>query len=401
MISDVPLGAFLSGGLDSSSIVAFARQYTNQKLQCFTIDFDQELAKEEGFVSDLPYARRVAKHLDVDLHIVRVGPEIASGLPAMVEQLDEPLADFAALNVFFIAGLARQQGIKVLLSGAGGDDVFTGYRRHRALGLNFLWDRLPGGLQRMLSGVGRRLPARRPLLRRVAKLLSVASMQGDERLASYFDWASPEVVRDLFVRELAPTLDEEPLLEALRKAPDTATPLQRMLLLEQQFFLGDHNLIYTDKMSMAASVETRVPFLDPEVMTLAASIPDQYRQRGAVGKWILKKAMEGILPADVIYRPKMGFGVPLRAWLHGPLQNLSRELLSPDTLRKRGIFDPEAVSHLLRDEELGRADHAYSILSLMCIELWCRSFLDKTPGSTDRIPFGTVPAIEAGSLQRS
>lgn len=391
MISDVPLGAFLSGGLDSSAIVAFARQHTAERLQCFTIDFDPKLAKEEGFASDLPYARRVARHLDVDLHIVNVGAEMANGLPFMVQQLDEPLADFAALNVLFIARLAREQGIKVLLSGAGGDDLFTGYRRHRALGLDSVWERIPTPIRLAVAALGGRLSTRSPLLRRMSKLLTAGAISGDERLASYFDWVSPTIVRHMFVPELASNLDEEPLLETIRSAPPSATPLQRMLLLEQRYFLPDHNLNYTDKMSMAVGVETRVPYLDPELMDLASRIPDRYRQHGSEGKWILKRAMEGILPQDVIYRPKTGFGVPLRAWIHGPLKSLLQDLLSAETIRKRGLFEPAAVAQLLNDDKAGHADHAYSILSLMCIELWCRAFIDLEPGSGAPVAFYELP----------
>jgi asparagine synthase (glutamine-hydrolysing) len=299
----------------------------------------------------------------------------------MVWHLDEPQPDLSALNVLFISRLARQHGIKVLLSGAGGDDLFSGYRRHRALGLDAVWDRIPGSLRGFLAGVGRRLPGRPPLLRRLAKLLTATGVEGDERLASYFDWTSAKTVRNLFVPELAKTLNEEPLLAALQSMPATTTALQRMLLLEQRYFLADHNLNYTDKMSMAAGVETRVPFLDPDLMALAARIPDRYRQRGAEGKWILKKAMEGILPNNVIYRSKTGFGVPLRAWLRGPLKSMLHELLSVDSLRKRGIFDPIAVSRTVSESELGQADHAYSIFSLMCIELWCRGFIDGGAGT--------------------
>ena len=380
MVSDVPLGAFLSGGLDSSAVVAYARQRTTERLQCFTIDFGEQLAKEEGFERDFPYAERVARHLDVDLHVVRVDSGMAGELARMVWQLDEPQADFCALNVLFISRLARQHGIKVLLSGAGGDDLFTGYRRHRALGLNAVWDRTPRRLRGFLAGVGGRLPGRSPLLRRLARLLTAGNIEGDAQLASYFDWASARTVRNLFVPEVARTLNEEPLLDALESMPARATPLQRMLLLEQRYFLGDHNLNYTDKMSMAAGVEARVPFLDPDLMALAARIPDRFRQHGGESKWVLKKAMEGTLPNDVIYRPKRGFGVPLRAWLRGPLKSMLHDQLSSDTLRRRGLFDPYAVSQLVSENEMGRTDNAGSILSLMCIELWCQVFIDSDRG---------------------
>lgn len=382
MVSDVPLGAFLSGGLDSSAIVAYARQHTAGRLQCFTIDFDEVLAKEEGLDRDFPYAERVARHLDVDLHVVRVDAEMAGELARMVWQLDEPQADFSALNVWYISRLARKHGIKVLLSGAGGDDLFTGYRRHRALGLNALWDRMPQEARGFAAGVGELLPGRPPLLRRLKKLLAAARMQGDGRLASYFDWVPAKRVRKLFVPELAQTLGEEPLLADLQNMPETATPLQRMLLLEQRYFLADHNLNYSDKMSMAAGVETRVPFLDTEVVALAARIPDRFRQHGAQSKWILKKAMEGTLPNEVLHRPKMGFGVPLRAWLRGPLKTMMYDLLSRGTLSKRRLFEPTAVSELVADNEVGKVDYAHSILSLMCIELWCQEFIDKCAGDS-------------------
>jgi len=380
MVSDVPLGAFLSGGLDSSAVVAYARQYTTERLQCFTIDFGERLAKEEGFERDFPYAERVARHLDVDLHVVRVDSGMAGELARMAWQLDEPQADFSALNVLFISRLARQHGIKVLLSGAGGDDLFTGYRRHRALGLNAVWDRMPNTLRGFFGRVGSQLPGRPPFLRRLAKLLAASNIEGDGRLASYFDWASAGTVRNLFVPELARNLNEEPLLDAIHSMPTMATPLQRMLLLEQRYFLADHNLNYTDKMSMAAGVEARVPFLDPDLVELAARIPDSFRQHGAHSKWILKKAMEGILPNDVIHRPKMGFGVPLRVWLRGPLKTMQYDLLSTERLRKRGLFDAAAVLRLVADNETGRADYAYSILSLMCVELWCQWFIDSDGG---------------------
>ena len=376
MISDVPVGAFLSGGLDSSAVVAFARQHSIARLQCFTIDFDPELAKQEGFVRDLPYAERAARYLDVDLHVVKVGSEIACQLEQMVWQLDEPLADMAALNVLFISRLAREHGIKVLLSGAGGDDLFTGYRRHRAVGLDALWDRLSAPMRHIFAGTGRRLPTRAPFLRRLAKVLSAASLEGNERLVSYFEWEPDATVRKLFAPEIALS-SEQPLLQALEDMPSTATPLQRMLLLEQRYFLTDHNLNYTDKMSMAEGVETRVPFLDPDVVSMASRIPDRFRQRGSQGKWILKQAMQGVLPKEVIDRPKTGFGVPLRAWLRGPLGSMMGDLLSPDSVRKRAIFDPSAVAQFLLENKQGRgADHSYSLLSLMCIELWCRQFLD-------------------------
>jgi asparagine synthase (glutamine-hydrolysing) len=154
--------------------------------------------------------------------------------------------------------------------------------------------------------------------------------------------------------------------------------LERLLALEQRFFLADHNLTYTDKMSMAAGVEVRVPFLDTALIEYAARIPMRFKQNGRVGKWILKKSMEPYLPHDVIYRPKSGFGAPLRRWMRRELQPLLSDLLSVASIKRRGLFDPLAVHRLIRDNHSGRADAAYTLLGLLCIEIWCRAYIDAT-----------------------
>jgi len=378
MISDVPLGAFLSGGLDSSAIVAYARNHASGRLQCFTIDYDEREARAEGMVRDLPFAERVARHLDVDLHVVRVGAEMADHLQEMVWHLDEPQADLAALNVLFISRLARERGIKVLLSGAGGDDVFSGYRRHRAMQLDRYLAAIPGPVRGLLARGAGFLPARPAALRRLSMALSRARLSPEQRLLSWFDWVGADAVAGLFAQDVREGLSRrDPLAEAVARMPASASPLQRMLLLEQKFFLADHNLNYTDKMSMAAGVEVRVPFLDPDLMRRAARVPDRLRVRSGEAKWVLKRAMEPLLPREVIYRPKTGFGVPLRAWLRGPLRGLVRDTLDPAAIRRRGIFDADAVARLVDADASGRADFAYSILGLVCIEVWCRQFVDR------------------------
>jgi len=172
----------------------------------------------------------------------------------------------------------------------------------------------------------------------------------------------------------------EPMLEFLASLPSQVTPLERMLALEQRFFLADHNLIYTDKMSMAVGVEVRVPFLDPDLVDFAARIPTQYKQRGSVGKWVLKQAMEPFLPRDVIYRPKTGFGAPIRRWMRHELRDLVGDLLSPASLKRRGLFDPTAVQWLISQNLQGRVEVSYVLLSLLCVEIWCRRFVDHSEG---------------------
>lgn len=377
MVADVPVGAFLSGGLDSSAVVAFAREQAPD-LRCFTIE--NPGGRDAGEADDLPYARRVAAHLGVSLDVVTVtSSDIASDIERMIHSLDEPLGDPAPLNVLYISQLARRNGIKVLLSGAGGDDLFSGYRRHRALRYEGLWGRLPGAVRRLIGRGAAALDQRSVAGRRLAKLFAHAGEDDDGRLLGYFAWARDSGLRRLYAPAFAAQLDsvraDEPMREFLATIPPGTTRLERMLALEQRFFLADHNLIYTDKMSMAAGVEVRVPFLDLELVDLAARIPDRFKQRGREGKWVLKKAMEPYLPRDVIYRPKTGFGAPLRRWFNHELREMVRDILSAESLTRRGLFDPAAVQCLIQDTASGRRDGAYTLFSLLCIEIWCRQFL--------------------------
>jgi asparagine synthase (glutamine-hydrolysing) len=382
MVADVPVGAFLSGGLDSSAVVAFARQFAGtQKLQCFTIGFQDNALQQEGMPEDLPYARQVAEALDVELHTVYVGSEMVQQLEKMLYYLDEPQADPAPLNALFISQLARQHGIKVLLSGAGGDDIFTGYRRHYALLQEKYWSWMPQLARSGVRHVSRLLPTSVPFGRRLTKAFQYADYaDDDERLVSYFYWIDPHIQQGLYTAELQTHLADlspaTPLLAALTSLPENTPALNRMLYLEGKFFLADHNLNYTDKMGMAAGVEVRVPLLDPELIALAARLPIAFKQHGAVGKWIFKKAMEPYLPRDVIYRPKTGFGAPLRSWLRHVLRPVAEALLSEASLKRRGLFDPQAVQRLMELDRRGRIDGAYPIFALMCLELWAQIFVD-------------------------
>jgi asparagine synthase (glutamine-hydrolysing) len=387
LVSDVPLGAFLSGGLDSSAVVAFAQQHHQQqssgkaeRLQCFSIEMKGGSTSAEGFAEDLPYARRVADHLGVDLHVVQVGDEMMDRLHDMVYLLDEPTPDPAALHTLFISELARSQGIKVLLSGAGGDDIFTGYRRHFALMQEFWWGGWPQPLRQGLSGLAGLMPVSTPLGRRISKAFQYAGQDAEHRLASYFLWLDPSHALRLLTPEFRAGLDEEclyaPLLQTLTNLPVDTEPLNRMLYLECKHFLADHNLNYTDKMGMAAGVEVRVPLLDLDLVRLAGSLPIEMKQRGTVGKWIFKKAMEPYLPHDVIYRPKTGFGVPLRKWLQGVLKPLVDDVLSSRSLLARGVFEPSSVRQLVDADRAGKVDASYTIFSMVCLELWCRQYID-------------------------
>ena len=324
---------------------------------------------------DLPYAQRVAKHLGVPLEVVKIDSDIINDLPKLIYQLDEPQADVAPLNAWYIAKLAREQGVKVLLSGAGGDDILTGYRRHYALSQERYWSWLPKPIRYVLQNGAARLPKNNPQLRRVAKAFAYASLNKNERLSTYFHWLNADDINGLFKEPLIDRYD--PVIEHVKSLPDSMSQLQKMLQIDSKYFLVDHNFNYTDKVSMAEGVEVRVPLVDLEMVEMAAQIPDKYKQRGVHGKWIFKKAMERYLPTNVIYRPKTGFGAPVRPWIRNELRDNVDELLSESSIRDRDLFDHRKIRQLIDKDRKGEIDAAYTILSLMSIELWCRQFIDK------------------------
>ena len=378
LISDVPLGAFLSGGLDSSSIVAFAKEKI-PNIQCFTI-LSKIKTDNDGFADDYPYAKKVARKLEVPLEVVEFSNEdLAQNLEEMVYQLDEPLADPACMSVLMISKIARKNGIKVLLSGTGGDDIFTGYRRHLALTNEYCWSWLPFSTRKLINHLSLRLPKNNAFTRRLAKLFSGAHLSSDNRLLNYFRWINESELNNIydpiFKQRLESYSSVNPIAYFLNRLPKKLTRLEKMLAIEQRFFLTEHNLLYTDKMSMQAGIEVRVPFLDKELVDFAFKISDRYKQRGSTSKWILKKAMEPYLPKDIIYRPKTGFGVPLRRWLKYELRDWLYEILSESNLNKFGLFNPQSVTQLVKDNELGKIDASYTLLSIATIQLWCSRYL--------------------------
>jgi asparagine synthase (glutamine-hydrolysing) len=385
LVSDVPVGAYLSGGLDSSAIVSMMRRaQPDGRITCFTIDFPEH-SDSEGSPRDLPYARKVARHIGVDLIEVLMAPEAIGRLPRMVELLDEPQADPAPINALLIAERAREMGIPVLLSGVGGDDLFSGYRRHWALMFERNWSWLPAPARRAFQTVassfadGRGFGQSRPAVRRLAKMFAYAGEDADRRLVSYFWWSTERLRRGLyspdFAAQLASIDTAAPLLESLARIPRELDPLQRLLYLETKHFLPDHNLNYTDRAGMAVGVEVRVPMLDVELVRFATRVPAQFKQRGRIGKAILKRAMRPYLPVDVIRREKTGFGAPLRRWLRCELRSLAEDTLSSSVLQRRGIFDPAAVRSLMERNLAGQVDGAYTLFALMTLELWCRRYL--------------------------
>ena len=371
MVADVPVSAFLSGGMDSSTVVAFAARHVGRdRLTCFTAATDAEAMRKEGFADDLPYAREVAKHFGVRLHEVHVDAEDFIKAHTHFSDADLPIVDPASLITYTLSKAARDAGFKVMLSGSGGDDVFGGYRRHTATQFEPLFSRLPHGITSGLSKLLSAVPGSSPAVRRARKLLNGADLDQDGRLIARFHWIAPEVA---YALTGARQDVDMPLRQALRECGGETDPLERMLVLEKRFFLADHNLAYMDQMGMAASVEIRVPLIDIEVVAAAARIPSHMKLRAWRAKGILKQAMVGHLPMQIINRRKTGFGAPLRQWLSGPLKERVRDTLSPAALKSAGIVNPDVATKLISDHYRDTADSAYTIFALYAIHRWAKA----------------------------
>lgn len=381
MVADVPVGAFLSGGLDSSSICAFARKHvTGGKLKCFTIE--AKGFEEEGFVDDLKYARQMASYLGVSLEVIQAGAqEISDHMEKMVYHMDEPLADTASINTMMIARLARDNGITVLLSGTGGDDLFAGYERHMALELEKLWAWAPRSLRKLMSLLAGVMPIYSPIMRRLAKVFRFAEMDPYSRIAGYFHLAHPSVEMSILSQHSRNALKDEPfskpLMDALEETNEAMDRLEQMLLLDAKHYLIDNNLLYTDKMTMAHGVEARVPFLDPDLARIAADLPSKMKFHKTTGKYVLKKAMSSFLPMEIIERPKTGFGIPIRRLIKNELKESFSDLLSEKSIKSRGFFDFAGVQSLLKRDSESRIDAANLIFTIGCVEMWARQFIDR------------------------
>ncbi|MEJ6475593.1 asparagine synthase (glutamine-hydrolyzing) [Pseudoalteromonas piscicida] len=384
LVSDVEVGAFLSGGLDSSLVCAIAKSENENFKEVFSIDITSD--DKDGFTDDLPYAKKVAEELGLDLNLVSASSTDVSDLPSCIYYLDEPQADPAIINAFKICQLANSKGIKVLLSGAGGDDFFTGYRRHLAARLIDKAEKVPHFFKSLVSYSSRLFKTNSTFGRRVHKLSNALNQKGDDALISLFSWMPKEDSLKLFKEELRDKVAFSGYSTLKSKLANSASSnnVEKVLDLEREFFLVDHNFNYTDKMSMANGVEVRVPLVSLELAKVASQIPTNQKLKGKEGKWILKKVAEKWLPNSVIYRSKTGFGAPLRSWLHGPLKPLVDHLLSEESVSKRGIFDYSEVQKIINADAKGSGDYAYSIYALLTMEMWFRQFIDcPTPTKLD------------------
>jgi asparagine synthase (glutamine-hydrolysing) len=378
LLSDVPVGFFLSGGLDSSLIVAIARKLQpHRKLKCYTIDTKSNSIRE-GTREDLPYAKMVADYLDVNLEIVPANIDILRDFDKMIYHLDEPQSDPAPLNVYNICQKAREQGYTVLLGGAAGDDVFSGYRRHQSLFYERKINFIPFLIKKQIFKLSQLLNYESAVSRRIKKQFSIYLYEDERnRSASLYGWLPQERVKRLFKVNIGSFCPNEFLINSLQNIPKEMSRLNQMLFWELKYFLPDHNLNYTDKMSMAHGVEIRVPYLDKELVEFSTTIPPELKMKGFTTKYLLRKVAEKYLPFEVVNRPKSGFGAPVRDWVINDLRDKIETILSKSVLLKQGIFNYEEIFKLIEENEKGIVDASYSIWGLLSIQSWLNQFWDK------------------------
>ncbi len=374
--SEVPLGAFLSGGIDSSIVVALMQKLSQDRVKTYSIGFPVAEFDETS------YAREVARHLGTDHHEERVEPDSVGILPKLMWYYDEPFGDSSAIPTYYVAQMTRQH-VTVALSGDGGDELFAGYKRYLAVRLGATFDRLPAPLRHVLAGrFWQRLPSserQRTLVRRFKRFTAGLAQSGERR---YFDWVSifneaqrAELYSDDFLAQL-PDSDPFDFLKSAFQLMRGRDPVTAASLVDLVTYLPCDLMTKVDIATMAHGLECRAPFLDRQVVELAIGMPLELKLRGRRGKRILLETFGPLLPRSLLNRSKMGFGVPLGHWFRNELRDYSHEvLLDPATLA-RGFFRPQAVRRLLADHGSGVFDHSYRLWSLLVFELWQRTWVD-------------------------
>lgn len=390
MVADVPLGSFLSGGIDSSSIVAMMKQHSNgRRVGTYTIGIEADDLRYDIIPDDVQWARRVNQQLDTDYHEIMLKPEVAELLPRLVYHMDEPAIDMAIPS--YLVSRAARETMRVMLSGMGGDEVFAGYPRQMAMKIAGAFDPVPRLLRRpMMKALDYALPGGMPgkltaPLRNAKKFARSAALAFENRYLGYGTYFTDQAKARLYADQMRTTTIGLDAYSAHRRyfaqAKDAA-PLNQLLYVDLKTFLPCLNLMTTDKTAMAANLEVRVPFLNHEMLQLAARMPPHLKLRGLKRKYILKRAAERLLPREVVWRKKAGFGAPIRSWLRGPLRPMVDELLSEETVRRRGLFRPEEVRSLIAANLSGREDYNLQVFQLLTLELWQQAFIDgvQSPG---------------------
>ncbi len=399
MVADVKVSAFLSGGLDSSLVVALMTKQKGEPITTYTIAFTEEDKKFEAMPDDQKYAKLVAQHLGADYQEIIIKPGVAELLPKLIYHLDEPIADPASINTYLICKMAKESGTTVLLSGMGADEIFSGYRKHLSVKIAGLYKQVPALLRRgVIEPVVKALPVAGErggfkLFRWARRFVKSASLPDFEAFIGSYSYYNEAELRALLSTEFQDVAmksfaesypihrHEEIRKEILARQPNLDL-ITLMCAVDTKLFLASLNLTYSDKSSMAASVEERVPFVDYRIVEFAHRLPARYKLggnmlSGYVQKYLLKKVAERYLPKEIVYRPKAPFGAPLRAWVRKDLDEMIHDLLSPERLRQRGLFNPSAIATMLQQHRTGQEDSAHRIWALLTLELWMREFIDK------------------------
>lgn len=379
LVSDAPVASFLSGGLDSSIVTALAHR-RDPSIEAYTIAFRPEDQRLEAMPDDARYARTMAAHLGMRLHEIEIHPDVVEMLPRMVDILDEPIGDPAAINTLLMCEAARQSGVKVLLSGMGADELFGGYRKHLATLLTARYRRVPRpvrsglvaplvrGLPVAVGGHGLRT------VRWAQRFLTFAELPEQEAFRRSYTLYDRDELAELLDPSLAIHVDG--VIEHHRRVYEDnalADQVSRMCLADTRMFMPGLNLTYTDRASMAVSTEVRVPFVDPAVFAAAFSLPASDKIRGRTQKAALKDAARGWLPDEIIDRPKASFGAPLRAWVANDLRELVDDVLVGGELVATGFLQRGPLRRLVEDQRAGRRDESKQIWQLLSLELWYRN----------------------------
>jgi len=384
-VADVPVSCFLSGGLDSSLISVLAKK-SNENLSTYTIGTGDKDKAVEKMPDDEKYAAMLAEMHHFNHNVIKISPDIIKDLPHMVRHLDEPIGDPAAINTYLICKAAKEKGVKVLLSGMGADEIFFGYRRQKATLMALRFNLLPKPVKYVIAKVVNLLPVKISgkgfkFGRWAKRFMSFATMPLNEAYMRSYSYYDTNQLKELMKKDYWMGIDainkehEEKFNAKFRN-----DPINQICNTDISMFMLGLNLTYSDRASMAASVEVRVPFIDRLVVSKAMEIPGDLKIQKGISKFILKKAAEKWLPNKIIYRPKASFGAPIRSWISNDLRVMVDELLSEEAITKRGFVNYAVVKKLITDDRNGTADNAYQIYQLLTLELWCREFLDAHPG---------------------
>ena len=376
LMSEVPLGAFLSGGIDSSAVVALMSEASSDPVKTFSIGF------EEQDFSELHHARRIAEHVGADHHEFIVRPDAMEVLPLLVEHYGEPYADSSAIPTYYVARETRKH-VTVALNGDGGDEAFAGYERYAAMQLAERYHRLPAALRKLAiqPAIGL-LPSSetsRSRIRDAKRFIQAASLPKRERYMRWVSVFDTQAKQDLYSDEFAHEMaDVHPssILDPWFARANGSGIVDAALLTDIMTYLPNDLLVKVDIASMAVSLEARSPFLDHHVIEFAASLPERFKLRGLTTKYLLKKVLHKLLPAENLERRKMGFGVPIGHWFRGKMQPFLRETLLSEKALSRGLFKPSSVRQMIELHIRGERDFAHQIWTLLMLELWFNRFID-------------------------